>query len=412
MKVLVVGSGGREHALCWRLKHEGADVFCAPGNPGIAEVAECFNVKASDLSGIEAIARRLDVDLVVIGPEQPLIDGLADHLRASGISVFGPDADAAKLEGSKRFSKELMESAGVPTAGFGAFTDAELALDYARSRFDSGVQVAVKASGNALGKGVVVCHSLDEAEDAIAMMLVEQELGHAGSTIVIEDRLEGPEFSLLTLVSGKSYRSLPVAQDYKRALDGHRGPNTGGMGSLAPAAWVSPDLIRHTEETVVAPILSALPMDFRGVLFSGLIVQDGKPYCLEYNVRFGDPETQSVMRLVGAGFLEALVAVADGETVPEFEVLAGSAITIVLASQGYPGAIKTGIPIEIDPLPEGVVAFHGGTALKDGHLITSGGRVLSLSAIGATQAEARARAYEAVECIRFAGMHYRRDIGE
>lgn len=415
MRVLVVGSGAREHALCWRLAQEATEVACTPGNAGIAQQFETLSVKAGDASGIEALVRRSGFDLVVVGPEQPLIDGLVDHLQSAGIAVFGPDADAAKLEGSKKFAKEKMHQAGVPTAEFGVFTDPEEALEFARSRFDAGLGVAVKASGNALGKGVIVCHQLDEAEDAIGMMLVEHELGAAGATIVVEDRLAGREFSLLTVCSGTHFRSLPVAQDYKRALDGDRGPNTGGMGSFAPASWVSSDLIARTETEVVAPMLELMAQQgtpFRGVLFSGIMVQDSQPYCLEYNVRMGDPETQSVVRLIGPGFLPALTSVAHGsDQIPAIETQTGAAVSVVIASPGYPGKIETGLPIQIGPMPEGIEVFHAGTDGADGRWVTQGGRVLTISAHAPNPEDARRLAYAGVSEVHFPGMQYRRDIG-
>lgn len=412
MRILVVGSGGREHALAWKLAQE-AEVWATPGNPGIREVAETYDVKANDAAGLAELAKRGAVDAVLFGPEDPLIAGCADHLRGEGIAVFGPSRDAARLEGSKAFSKDLMRNAGVPTAAFATFRDPEAALSYAQSRADQGRQVVVKASGAALGKGVVVCHSVDEAEDAIQMMLVDRELGEAGSEVVIEDRLVGREFSLMTLVSDGDIRSLPVAQDYKRALDGDRGPNTGGMGSCAPADWVSTALIQETEDRVVRPILAALKangIDYRGALFSGLLVEEGVPYCLEYNVRFGDPETQSIMRCLGTGFADAILACARGESIPPIQALAHYSLTVVMASGGYPGKVAKGSKITLGTVPGGVVVFHAGTAIEEGQLVTAGGRVLGVSAIGATQEAARVAAYEGVAAIGFDRAQFRRDI--
>ncbi len=408
MKVFVVGSGGREHALAWKLSQE-SEVFACPGNPGIAQVAECVD------GDPVAVAQAIRPDLIVIGPENPLIEGLADNLRALGFAVFGPGARGAQLEASKAFSKDLMAKAGVPTAAFGTFSDAAQAIEFARARYDAGYQVAVKASGAALGKGVVVCETFEEASEAIEMMMVDREFGDAGATVVIEDRLVGREFSLLTLCSGTSFLSLPIAQDYKRALDGDRGPNTGGMGTYSPCGWVSDELVRQSEAEIVAPLLSQLAndgIDYRGVLFSGVMVQDGVPYCLEYNVRFGDPETQTVMRRLGSGFLSALMAVAEGRAVPQVEVLDNAAVTVVMASGGYPGQYEKGRPISIpDGLSESVVVFHAGTLMRDGKLVTSGGRVLGVSEVGKTVDEARAKAYSAVSQIQFEGAFARRDVG-
>lgn len=411
MRILVVGSGGREHALAWKLAQE-HEVTCAPGNPGIAQDVACVPVAASDTNGLVALAKGFD--LVVVGPEDPLVNGLGDALRAAGVAVYGPNADGARLEASKAFSKDLMADAGVPTAEFFTFHHADAALEYARNRFGEGRRIAVKASGNALGKGVVVCDTVEEAEAAIREMMVNRLYGEAGDTVVIEERLRGPEFSLLTIVGDEGFVSMPVAQDHKRASDGDQGPNTGGMGTVSPCGWVSDDLLRETESQVVAPILDELRrrgIAYRGTLFSGLMVQDGTPYCLEYNVRFGDPETQSVMLRLGRGLGEALRAAATGAPISAPEVLDNAAVTVVVASGGYPGSYAKGLPIEIGSLPEGAKIFHAGTALKDGQLVTNGGRVIAASAFGATLSQARERAYAAAEAVRFEGAFFRRDIG-
>jgi phosphoribosylamine---glycine ligase len=412
MRALVVGSGGREHALVWKLAQE-CEVFASPGNPGIAEECQTLDVPTQDHHGIRELATRLGVDFVLVGPEDPLIHGLADTLRAGGINTVGPGGHGALLEGSKAFSKALMREAAIPTAEYQVFTDPEDALEYAVSRFDQGCQVAVKASGAALGKGVVVCSSIEEAEDAIEMMLLHDELGEAGRTVVIEDRLTGKEFSLLTICSGTSYKSLPVAQDHKRAWDGDLGPNTGGMGTYSPVPWVSDALVEETEVRVVEPMLKLLAskgIDYRGVLFSGLMVQEGEPFCLEFNVRFGDPETQTVMMRLGNGLSEALHACSVGASIPAIEVLDRSVVSVVLASDGYPGEYRKGVPISVGDLPDHLKIFHAGTAIRDGELITNGGRVLALTASGNSLDEARARAYGAVEFVSFPGMHYRMDI--
>ncbi|MFI5386400.1 MAG: phosphoribosylamine--glycine ligase [Fimbriimonadales bacterium] len=420
MKVLVVGSGGREHALAWKLSQE-ADVVAAPGNPGIAECARCVSVATSDHSGLVDLARRESVGLVVIGPEDPLIAGLADATRAASIPAFGPGADGAQLEGSKAFSKQLMREAGIRTAAFETFDDAAQAHAYVESQ--SG-KLVVKASGAALGKGVIVTENATEAHDAVDAMLVDGEFGAAGRTIVIEERLSGPEFSLLTLCSGdqeskvqspksKVFLSLPVAQDYKRAFDGDRGPNTGGMGTFSPVPWITDRMVGQTEDDVVRPILAALQargISYRGVLFSGLMLHEGKTHCLEFNVRFGDPEIQSIVLRLGSGLAAALLACAKGEPIPPVDALDNAAVSVVVASGGYPGRYEKGKPIEIGAMPDGVHVFHAGTAMTDGQLVTNGGRVLAVSASAPDIKEARRLAYEAVEGVRFEGKQNRQDI--
>ena len=412
MRILVVGSGGREHALAWKLAQE-SEVIAAPGNPGIAEDVECVSVPGQFFEGLVQICADRAIDLVVVGPEDPLVAGLGNFLRAAGLTVYGPDSAGAQLEASKAFSKDVMRAAGVPTAGFETFTDATAARDYARSRFEAGRPVAVKASGNALGKGVVVTKTYSEAADAIDRMMVSKQFGAAGETVVIEDVLEGPEFSLLTLVGDHNFVSLPVAQDYKRVFDDDRGPNTGGMGSYSPVARVSPEMVAEVERTVVAPVLAELKargISYRGTLFSGLMMDRGVAHCLEYNVRFGDPETQSVMRRLGSGFAKALLQAARGEVITAPEVKENAVVSVVVASGGYPGDYAKGLPIELDPMPEGVKVFHAGTSSKDGQLLTAGGRVLCVSAEAATVSEARALAYEGVKAVHFEGAQYRSDI--
>jgi phosphoribosylamine--glycine ligase len=413
MRILVVGSGGREHALAWKLAQE-AEVYAAPGNPGIATDVECIPVSVSDFEGLLKACRSRLIDLVVVGPEDPLVAGLADFLRSNGFSVFGPGKAGAQLEGSKAFSKECMTRAGVPTAAFATFTEPEAAKAYAAKLVDEGRLPVVKASGNAVGKGVFVCNSTHEASDSIDALMTDRQFGEAGATVVVEERLMGFEFSLLTICSGKEFWSLPVAQDYKRALDGDRGPNTGGMGSVSPVEAVSADLVAEAERSAVEPILELLATDgvpYRGTLFTGFMVQNGTPYCLEYNVRFGDPETQTIMRRLGKGLAECLRSAATGHTPIPVPILEMAAVTIVLASGGYPGTFEKGYPIEIPrSLPAEVKLFHAGTSMKDGQLVTSGGRVLGVSATGDSLSDAAAMAYSACEAIGFQGKFFRKDI--
>lgn len=413
MKILIIGSGGREHALAWKLSHE-AEIFAAPGNPGIAQIGQCFPFAPSDISGLRIMCKSLRPDLIVIGPEDPLILGLADSLREDGHVVFGPSAAAARLEGSKAFSKALMEHARVPTAWYRTFNDAGEAKKFARELFEKGRGAVVKASGAALGKGVVVCDSAEQAEAAVNDMMVEGSLGEAGRTVVIEERLRGREFSLLTIASEESYVSLPVAQDYKRALDQDRGPNTGGMGTYSPVAWLTEDLVRRAEQAIALPALKQLSREgisYRGVLFSGIMVHDDNPYCLEYNVRFGDPETQTVMMRLGTGLSGLLFAAACGEELSPIPVLDNAVVSVVLASGGYPGSYEKGKSITLPAtLPASVQVFHAGTQREQGQLVTAGGRVLCVSAAADDLPSARELAYKVVDTIGFDGMYFRRDI--
>jgi phosphoribosylamine---glycine ligase len=413
VRVLVVGSGGREHALAWKLAQE-AEVIAAPGNPGIAEDVEVANVRIDDTYGLIDLCKARKIDLVVVGPEDPLVNGLADHFRDTGIAVFGPGAAGAALEASKAFSKDLMKKAGIPTAAYQTFTHPEPAKMFARSLFDGGRSAVVKASGNALGKGVIVAASIEEAEDAVDAMLVDKEFGDAGTVVVVEEAIRGREFSLLTLCSGKGILSLPVAQDHKRALDGDRGPNTGGMGTYSPVPAISDDLVLETEDRVVRPILECLKSEgipYRGVLFSGLMGEPGQTYCLEYNVRFGDPETQTVMMRLGKGFAEALMACANGEPIPPIEVIDNSVVTVVVASGGYPGPVEKGLPITLPTsLPQGVKIFHAGTKRTGSELVTNGGRVFAVAAAAADLPTARQLAYESARNVQFAGRRFREDI--
>jgi phosphoribosylamine--glycine ligase len=406
----VIGGGGREHALAWKLSQE-ADVICAPGNAGIAEDVECVAIPAHDFAGIVKLAKEREIDLVVVGPEDPLVAGLADALRDQGIPTFGPGRVAAQMEGSKAFAKAMMQRAGVPTASYQTFIDADKAKEYCREQYSQNKQVALKASGNALGKGVIVCDTIEQAVAGIDQL---KALGEAGRTLVIEERLTGPEFSLLTIVSDQGIYSLPVAQDYKRVFDNNEGPNTGGMGTYSPLPSITPEIVKQVESEVVLPVIQALKedkIDYRGILFSGLMMTADGPKCIEYNVRFGDPETQTVMLRLGKGLAQALLDAAKGEPISPIEVKDHHAITVALASGGYPGDYEKGKSIAIGSLTDSVKVFHAGTTSKDGKLVTNGGRVLGVSATGSTAEEARKQAYEAIQQISFDGMHYRTDIG-
>ena len=416
MRVLVVGAGGREHALVSVISASPLclEVHAAPGNPGIALVGKCHPVKVDDIDGQVALARDLKVDLVVVGPEVPLVLGLADELRAAGIRVFGPSAAAARVEGSKAFTKELLEAAGVDTATAFAVTT----LDEARDAIAKlGGRCVVKADGLAAGKGVVICDDAAEAEQA-ADELLSGSLGTAGATLVIEERMEGPELSVLALCHGEAAVPLPSARDYKRIGEGGTGPNTGGMGAISPAPGVADEEAQQIVETVHKPILRELVrrgIPFSGCLYAGLMLTATGPRVLEFNVRFGDPETEAVLPRLGEDLLPFLMACADGTLQDgRLRTIPGAAVTVVLASRGYPASSESDTPI--NGVSEAgsqrdVAVFHAGTAIVDGRLVTAGGRVLAVTARGADGAAAQAAAYAAAAKIAFDGMQLRRDIG-
>ncbi len=416
MRVLVVGAGGREHALVSVISASPLclEVHAAPGNPGIALVGKCHPVKVDDIAGQVALARSLAVDLVVVGPEVPLVLGLADELRAAGIRVFGPSAAAAHVEGSKAFTKELLEAAGVDTATAFAVTT----LDEARDAIAKlGGRCVVKADGLAAGKGVVICDDAAEAAQA-AQELLGGALGEAGTTLVIEERMEGPELSVLALCHGEAAVPLPSARDYKRIGEGGTGPNTGGMGAISPAPGVSDEEAQQIVETVHKPILRELVrrgIPFSGCLYAGLMLTATGPRVLEFNVRFGDPETEAVLPRLGEDLLPFLMACADGTLQDgRLRTIPGAAVAVVLASRGYPASSESGTPI--NGVSEAgsqrdVAVFHAGTAIVDGRLVTAGGRVLAVTARGADGAAAQAAAYAAAAKIAFDGMQLRRDIG-
>jgi len=414
MKILVVGSGGREHALAWRLARGGHTVIAAPGNPGIEAVATCAPIKVTDSDGLVALATRERVELVVVGPEAPLVAGLADRLRAAGVSTFGPGADGARLEGSKVFSKEFFARHGIPTSEFAvAATVAE--ADAAIDRL--GDDVVVKADGLAAGKGVVVCSSRDEARAAARDMLTAHRFGAAGDRIVIERKIAGREVSILAVTDGRGLVVLPPAEDHKTIFDGDRGPNTGGMGTVSPA-WIGGDALARIEREVLAPTVAGLRaegIDYRGVLYAGIMIDGaGTPWLLEYNCRFGDPETQPVLARMQSDLGELLAGAAAGAlpaAPPRWDDR--TAVCVVVAAAGYPDTPRTGDAIDgLDQeLGPDVVVFHAGTARQGGQLVSAGGRVLGVTALGRDVADARGRAYAAVDAIRLDGMQFRRDIG-
>lgn len=415
MKVLLVGGGGREHALAWKIAQSPLveRLLAAPGNPGIARQAECVAVKADDVDGLVRLAVAENVDLTVVGPEIPLVAGLADRLADKGRAVFGPSARAAALEGSKAFAKDVMVRHGVPTARFGTFDDATAARRWCR---ELGVPLVVKADGLAAGKGAIVCATLAEADDAIAACMERREFGAAGARVVIEEFLPGEEASFFALVAGEDAVPLGAAQDYKTVWEGDRGPNTGGMGAFAPVTSVDAHMGARIMREIVRPTVSALAREgapYRGVLYCGLMLTGDGPKVIEFNCRFGDPECQVLMTRMDGDLVPALDDVARGKA-PAPPGTSGAAACVNLVSGGYPGPYATGLPIaglaEAEARPD-VHVFHAGTTVKDGRLVTAGGRVLSVTASAADVATAVATAYEATARIRFDGMHYRKDIG-
>ncbi len=412
MRVLVVGSGAREHALAWKIAQSPAltRLVCAPGNPGTATLATNRPLVAEDPQAVTALARDERADLVVVGPELPLSRGVADALRRVGIPVFGPDAAAAHLEASKAFAKDVMASAGVPTAAHRTFDNARAAEDYARTRG----RLVVKADGLAAGKGVVVAGSAEEAVQAIREL---SALGAAGSRLVLEEALEGEELSVIALADGERYVLLPPAQDHKRLLDGDLGPNTGGMGAVSPSPLLDERGLEAVGETVIAPVLQEMARrghPFTGALYAGLMLTPSGVRVLEFNARFGDPEAQVLVLQLAEDLLPLLHACARGTLVPRtLDVAPGASVGVVLASAGYPGTPRTGLPITGTlGLAAGTHIFHAATAVVEGELVTAGGRVLTVCARGASLDEARRAVYGAVSRIHFDGMQLRHDIGE
>lgn len=413
MTVLVVGGGGREHALVWKIAQSlrVKRIICAPGNAGTAGLAVNFPVSAADLDGIVALAVREKADLVVVGPDDPLAAGLVDRLQAAGIRAFGPTASAARFEASKSFAKDFMHRHGIPTAISEKFTDFSAAVAHVRGQK---FPLVIKADGLALGKGVTIAESFAEAERALREALVDKIFGAAGDTVVIEEFLSGRECSVHALVDGKSWLLFPDARDHKRAYDGDRGPNTGGMGTLSPSGRVDDSLRARIEKEILAPFLRGLKsdgIDFRGMLFPGLMLTTEGPKVLEFNARFGDPETQVLLPRLKGDLVDLLEATIDGRLDSvQAEWDPRAACCVVMASGGYPGEYRTGLPIE--GLGEGgALVFHAGTKIDHGQVVTSGGRVFGITALGDTPSSAVASAYGVVERIRFENAAWRTDIG-
>lgn len=416
--ILIIGGGGREHALAWKLKQSPkvGKIFVAPGNAGISQIAEIVPIPATDIGGLLQFAQKNGIDLTIVGPDDPLALGVVNLFQSKGLKIWGPTKAAAKVEWSKSFAKELMTKADVPTAKYQTFSDYNLAWAYVQKQ---GAPIVIKASGLALGKGVTVCQTIDEAQEALRDVMINKIHGDAGKEVVIEELLEGQEFSTHAFSDGNSFKLLPPSQDHKRAHDGDQGPNTGGMGTIAPLPWVNADDMHEVQNKIVYRALAELKNQktpFAGLLYPGLMMTKDGPKVIEFNARFGDPETQSYMRLLKTDLYDILQASVEQklDTI-DIEWHSGYACCIVLASGGYPGKYEKGKIItgieEAEKLQD-IVVFHAGTKIDDGQLITNGGRVLGLTAIDDSLQAALNRAYAAAKLIHFDGMQYRADIGK
>lgn len=415
MKVLVIGNGAREHAICYKLKQSSivGELYCAPGNGGISQIANCVNIKVDELDKVSEFAVNNKIDLVVIGPELPLTLGLTDILKEKGIKVFGPDKKGAKLEGSKSYSKEFMEKYGVPTAKYKSYTNSTEAKE-GLDKFD--LPVVIKADGLAAGKGVIICHSINEAVEAINSIMDEKKFGDAGNTVVVEEFLEGIESSLLCFADGNSLIPMESAKDYKKAFDDDKGLNTGGMGCFSPNPVYTNELKSYIKENILNTTLNGFKkenINFKGVLFIGLMIKDGKAKVLEYNTRFGDPETEVILPRLESDLAEIIFKCIDGGLKEEDLLWKNEkCVTVVLASGGYPEKYETGKEITgLNELDKNIIAFHGGTKVIDNKVLTNGGRVLAVTALGSTIEKARDSIYRNIQKIKFENMQYRKDIG-
>jgi len=415
MKVLIVGSGGREHAIAWKLSQSPKveKVYCAPGNAGIAGHAECVPIGVNDFEKLTAFAKENKVDLTFVGPEEPLLNGIVNEFEEKGLVVFGPRKEAALIEGSKTFAKNLMQKYQIPTAAYASFTEYNEALAYIR---EQGAPIVIKADGLAAGKGVVVAMTLEEAESALKNMMLDESLGLAGAKVVIEEFLQGEELTLLSFVDGTTVKPMIPSQDHKPVFDQDKGPNTGGMGTYSPVPQMSADLIQQIMDEIVLPTVKAMESEgvpFKGILYTGLMITKNGPKVIEYNARFGDPETQVVLPLLKTDLMDIFIAGISGELEQlQIEWKDGAAVCVIMASGGYPGPYEKGQEISgLDSADsQGAVVFHAGTAFADGKIVTNGGRVLGVTAIGDSIKDAREKAYQAVEHISFEGAHYRKDI--
>lgn len=419
MKVLVLGGGGREHALCYLLSQSSllTKLYCLPGNGGISEIAEIpQGISLNDFEAIKHFCIRERIDLVIPGPEEPLVKGIRDYLEKEGIKVFGPRAFEAQIEGSKAFAKKIMEKAGVPTAFYKVFDKYEEAIKYIHEK---GAPIVIKADGLCAGKGVIVCESVGEAEEALKNILVNRCFGEAGAKVVIEEKLEGEEASYIVITDGETFKALPTSQDHKRLLDNDQGPNTGGMGAYSPAPLITEEIRKKIEERIIDPILKQFRAEghpYLGFLYAGLMIQNGEPYVLEFNCRLGDPEAQAILVRLEGDFLELILHTIEGKLSSyHLKEKDKAATCVVMASKGYPGPYEKGKEIigleEVQKLKD-VIVFHAGTKKEEGKFFTNGGRVLGVTALGKDLKESIDRAYEAIKFINFEGAHYRKDIGQ
>jgi phosphoribosylamine--glycine ligase len=418
MKVLVIGSGGREHAICWKLSQSRAvdKIYCCPGNAGIAGIAECIDVSQNDFQALLDFVKYEWIDLTIVGPEDPLSRGIVDLFEREGRKILGPTMAGARLESSKVFCKDLLKSHGIPTAEYKVFTSYIHAEEYVRFK---GAPIVIKADGLAAGKGVFVASTVEEAFDALKVIMKDKAFGAAGERVIVEECLQGEEASYMAFTDGKTIVPMVSSQDHKRIFDGDKGLNTGGMGAYSPAPVITPALERVVMEKILEPTLRALRSEgitYKGILYAGLMIHNGVPSVLEYNCRLGDPETQPVLSRLKTDFMDIAMAIAEGRLADiRIEWQPDPAVCVVVSSQGYPGQYRKGDVItgldEAGRL-EGVQVFHAGTTFRDSKVVTSGGRVLGVTATGSDIADAKARAYEAVNVIHFDGMHYRKDIAD
>lgn len=415
MRILVIGGGGREHAIVWALNksEKVKELFCAPGNAGIARLAECVPIAVSQFDELIRFAKDAAIDLVFVGPDDPLADGIVDAFEAAGIPAFGPNKAAAEIEGSKIFMKNLLKKYNIPTAKYETFTDYEAASAYLK---EQSAPIVIKADGLAAGKGVTVAATLEEAEEALRSIMVDKVFGDAGNQVVIEEFLEGQEMSILAFVDGETVKPMVPAQDHKPVFDGDKGPNTGGMGTYTPLPHIDPAIVEDAIVNIIHPTAKAMVSEgrpFRGVLFAGLMITKDGPKTIEFNARMGDPETQVVLPRLKTDLVDIVLAAMNGRLGElEIEWSDEAAVCVIAASEGYPGSYPKGRVITgiEEAEAQGALVFHAGTAAKDGELVTSGGRVLGIVGLGADIAQARARAYEAASVIHFEGKHTRSDI--